>query len=146
MNITFQRQQIKKQESNKKKRKHSWKISAEPRQDPQDDDDDGDDDGRLTGEQKGEQTGECSTVSLFGLIELQREKVETEQKKLAGECESKVDGKRPLSAQVNIIIDQGKASGGKASGLHSIKRTTGRLIDTHNLEYASRAYRIYIYS
>lgn len=93
----------KKQESNKKKRKHSLKISAEPRQGPQDDDD-----GRLTGEQ----TGECSTVSLFGLIELQREKAETEQKKLAGECESKVDGKRPLSAQVNIIIDQGKASGG----------------------------------
>lgn len=52
-------------------------------------------------------------MSLFGLIELQREKAETEQKKkLAGECESKVDGKRPLSAQVNIIIDQGKASGG----------------------------------
>lgn len=85
-------------ESNKKKRKHSWKISAEPRQGPQDDDD-----GRLTGEQ----TGECSTVSLFGLIELQREKAE---QKIAGE--SKVDGKRPLSAQVNIIIDQGKASGG----------------------------------
>lgn len=99
MNITFQRQQIKKQESNKKKRKHSWKISAEPRQGPQDDDDDG----RLTGEQ----AGECSTVSLFGLIELQREKAE---QKMAGE--SKVDGKRPLSAQVNIIIDQGKASGG----------------------------------
>lgn len=103
MNITFQRQQIKKQESNKKKRKHSWKISAEPRQGPQDDDD-----GRLTGEQ----TGECSTVSLFGLIELQREKAETEQKKNSSEWESKVDGKRPLSAQVNIIIDQGKASGG----------------------------------
>lgn len=68
----------KKIESNKKKRKHSWKISAEPRQGPQDDDDDGDDDdGRLTGEQ----TGDCSTVSLFGLIELQREKAETEQNK-----------------------------------------------------------------
>lgn len=46
-------------------------------------------------------------MSLFGLIELQREKAE---QKIAGE--SKVDGKRPLSAQVNIIIDQGKASGG----------------------------------